>query len=404
MATGVRGASLALALLALAAFNLRTGMIAAGPLIPDVTRDLHLSHTQGSLLVALPPAMMGLAALPGGRLVDRFGARSILTAGLTLVALAGGLRAASSIFPVLVLMTAIFGAGIGIAQPGLPRLGLALYPRNAGRATGVYAGGFFLGSVAASLLTPIMLSTSDAASRWRLPFAGWGGLAAVGAVVWIAGLRYWSVAEASSTVDTPQQTAAARSWSPWRDRRAWVVTLIFSGQGLAYYLLLAWLPSIYEDDGLSGHTSGLLFAVYNIATFPAMVGMPMLSDRLGSRKIPTLIAGSSLLIGSIGLATSATTPVVLWVWPALCGFGVAGLFSMGLLMPVDVAPPGRTGQAAGMVLCIGYLASAAGPILGGAVKDATGSFERALLMLPILAVIMIGFALATPRPFGSRGG
>ena len=65
------------------------------------------------------------------------------------------------------------------------------------------------------------------------------------------------------------------------------MTLIFSGQGLAYYLLLAWLPSVYQDDGLSGHTAGLLFALYNLSTFPAMVGLPLLSDRMGSRQIPT---------------------------------------------------------------------------------------------------------------------
>ena len=67
--------TLALALLSLVAFNLRTGLIGVGQILPDVTHDLHLTHTESSLLVALPTALMGLAALPGGRLVDRFGAR-----------------------------------------------------------------------------------------------------------------------------------------------------------------------------------------------------------------------------------------------------------------------------------------------------------------------------------------
>ncbi len=165
-----------LALLSLVAFNLRTGLIGVGQILPDVTDDLHLTHTESSLLVALPTALMGLSALPGGRLVDRFGARTILTIGLALVAVAGGLRAAASVFPMLVLLTALFGIGIGIAQPGLPRLGLALYPRNAGLATGVYAGGFFAGSVVASFLTPVMMGFSDEPSRWRIPLAVWGGL------------------------------------------------------------------------------------------------------------------------------------------------------------------------------------------------------------------------------------
>lgn len=389
--------------MSLVALNLRTGLIAAGPLIPDVTDDLHLSHTQGSLLVALPPAMMGLAALPGGRLVDRFGARTILTIGLALVAIAGGLRAVAGVFPMLVVLTAIFGIGIGIAQPGLPRLGLALYPRNAGLATGVYAGGFFTGSVLASFLTPVMMGFSDDPSRWRIPLAIWGGLAGLSLAIWIVGLRAWSAPQVAPRIrETSKDSSTTNNWSPWLDRKVWVVTLIFSGQGLAYYLLLAWLPSVYEDDGLSGHTAGLLFALYNLATFPAMVGLPLLSDRIESRKIPAILSSSIFLIGATGLALAATTPGVMWIWPMLCGFGVAGLFGMGLLMPVDVAPPGKTGMAAGMVLCIGYLASAAGPVIGGVIKDATGSFERALLLLPLLALVMIGVSLFAPRPFQSR--
>ncbi len=399
----LQNATLALGLLTLVAFNLRTGLIGVGPVLPDVTNDLHLSHTQGSLLVALPTALMGLAALPGGRLVDRFGARAIITVGLALVAIAGGLRAAASVFPILVLLTAFFGIGIGISQPGLPRLGLALFPRNAGLATGVYAGGFFSGSVVAAFVTPLLLGLSDDSARWRLPLAVWGVLAAVGWIAWVSGLRFWSV-PTPGQFDGSYGGAAPETvrWNPWRDRKAWIVTLLFSGQGLAYYLLLAWLPSVYEDDGLSGHIPGALFALYNLSTFPAMVGLPLLSDRIGSRKIPVLIASISLLIGTLGLAAFATTPYLLWIWPVFCGFGTAGLFGMGMLMPVDVAPPGRTGSAAGMVLCVGYLASAAGPVIGGVIKDATGSFERALVLLPLLAIVLIAAAFFTPRPFESR--
>ena len=92
----------------------------------------------------------------------------------------------------------------------------------------------------------------------------------------------------------------------------------------------------------------------------------------------------------------------MWLWPVLCGFGVAGIFGMGMLMPVDVAPTGKTGAAAGVVLCVGYLASAVGPVIGGAIKDATGSFERALLLIPVLAAAMIALAMVAPRPFESR--
>lgn len=374
-----------------------------GPILPDATSDLHLSHTQGSLLVALPTALMGLSALPGGRLVDRFGPRAILTAGLALVALAGGLRAVAPIFPVLVLVTAIFGIGIGIAQPGLPRLGLALFPRNAGLATGVYAGGFFSGSVIAALATPFLLGLVSGAGRWRFPLAVWGVIAVGSWIAWIVGGRFWSIAESRASASSiANADTGMNRWSPWRDRKAWIVTLLFSGQGLAYYLLLAWLPSVYEDRGLPSRTAAILFVLYNISTFPGMVGVPMLSDRIGSRRIPTLLATISFLIGAAGFAAFATTPHFLWLWPVLTGFGVAGLFGMGMLMPVDIAPPGKTGAAAGMVLFVGYLASAAGPVVGGVIKDATGSFEEALLILPAMAIGLTLLAFFTPHPFESR--
>ena len=84
-----RGRPVLLALVWLVAFNLSAGFIAVGPMMALITADLGLSHTQASFLVALPTAMMGLAAVPGGRLTDRWGVSRVIVLGLALVALAG---------------------------------------------------------------------------------------------------------------------------------------------------------------------------------------------------------------------------------------------------------------------------------------------------------------------------
>ena len=67
-------------------------------------------------------------------------------------------------------------------------------------------------------------------------------------------------------------------------------------------------------------------------------------------------------------------------------------------MPADTARADKTGQTAGMVLAIGYLASGMGPVVGGAIQDLTGSFESALALLPAIAVCMIALAWLAPRP------
>jgi MFS transporter, CP family, cyanate transporter len=397
------GVPVALFMLFLVALNLRTGMIGVGPLMPDVTDDLSLSSTSASLLVALPPLLMGLGAVPGGRLADRLGPRLTITFGLAVVAVAGGLRAVAPTFALLVVLTTLFGAGIGITQPALPRLSRGILPTRIGLATGVYAGGFFAGAVIPAFLTaPLFLSESKD-SDWRAPLGVWGVLAAISLVAWLMSLRYWHAAERPSRVpDTSPSVSggsqAAGAWTPWRDRKTWVVAGVFAGQGLSYYLLIAWLPTVYENLAISKTEAGILFTVFNVATFPAMVGMPILSDHIGSRRVPTMLAAFVFLIGSIGLAIDPVATGVRWIWPPLAGFGVAGLFGMGLLMPADTAREGKMGQTAGMVLAIGYLASGAGPVVGGAIRDLTGSFEAALWLLPLIALAMIALAWISPRP------
>ncbi|MEZ4505163.1 MAG: hypothetical protein R2848_04660 [Thermomicrobiales bacterium] len=44
-----------------------------------------------------------------------------------------------------------------------------------------------------------------------------------------------------------------------------------------------------------------------------------------------------------------------------------------------------------------------GPVIGRAIKDATGSFERALLLLPVLAIGMIVVSLFAPRRSNPEG-
>ena len=86
-----------------------------------------------------------------------------------------------------------------------------------------------------------------------------------------------------------------------------------------------------------------------------------------------------------------------WLWPALAGSGVSGVFAMSLVLPADIAPPGRTGAAAGMVLAIGYAASALGPVIAGVVRDVTGSFDATLLLLPAIGGLMIALSALAPE-------
>ncbi len=198
------------------------------------------------------------------------------------------------------------------------------------------------------------------------------------------------------------RATAAATWSPWRDPRAWISASLFATQGIVYYLLVAWLPAIYGEAGISATTTAGLFTVFNAATLPAILLFPSWSDRIRRRRPPTLVAALLVLIGVLGLLVLPLADPWRWLWPALAGAGISGAFAMALVLPADVAPPGRTGAAAGMVLGIGYAAAALGPVIAGGVRDITGSFDLTLRLLPVIAGAMVVLSAIAPELPPSR--
>jgi CP family cyanate transporter-like MFS transporter len=180
------------------------------------------------------------------------------------------------------------------------------------------------------------------------------------------------------------------------------MAVIFAAQGLVYYLLVAWLPAIYAEAGATATSTAALFTVFNAATLPGILFFPIWSDRIGKRRPPTVAAALLFTIAAIGLLLVPFADPWRWLWPALAGLAVAALFGMSLVLPADIAPRGRTGAAAGMVLGVGYAGSALGPVVAGLVRDLTGSFDATLLLLPAVGVAMIGLAAIIPELPSSR--
>jgi MFS transporter, CP family, cyanate transporter len=386
-----------LALAWFVAFNLRSGFIGLGPALPALTVDLGLSFAQAGFLVAVPTLMMGVMAVPGGALVDRWGPSRVITAGLSLVAIGGGLRAVAPEFVLLLALTFLFGAGIGVSQPSLPRLMRSRFPLRLGVTTGVYASGLVSGSIIAASLTGPLLDRIGEPAAWRLPLLLWGVLAGIALVVWTVVMRPWRAEPVTVERRAGPEDATTAGWSPWRDRQAWISASLFAAQGIVYYLLVAWLPAIYGEAGTSATATAALFAVFNAATLPAILLFPSWSDRLRRRRPPAIVAASFVLIGVLGLLVLPLADPWRWLWPALAGAGVSGVFAMSLVLPADIAPAGRTGAVAGMVLAIGYAASALGPVIAGIVRDVTGSFAATLLLLPAVGVLMIALSAFAPE-------
>ena len=85
--------------------------------LPSVARSLHVSNSSTALVLSAYFAAYALMLFPGGRLVDRLGARWVALLGLGIFAVGAALGAVVSSSTLLCLTRVLQGIGAGSRQP-----------------------------------------------------------------------------------------------------------------------------------------------------------------------------------------------------------------------------------------------------------------------------------------------
>ncbi len=389
--TGSRlGRTRLLVLIGLVAINCRAPVIGVAPILGRMIEDLGLSHTAGGFLFSLPVLLMGLLAIPGGLLADRSGPGRVIGIGLLVAGAASALRAADG-SPVLFAATLLVGGAIGVVQPALPRIVRERFGDRVGFATGVYSGGFFLGTLLAVVGTSTWLLPALGRWGWRGTFVFWGLVAAATAAGWYRALEPGAAGGRGAV-------GAGAFAAVLRDSLLWRIALLQMTNSAAFYTTNAWLTAYYESLGWplarAAAPLGVFSAVGAVAGFLA----PTLTDRARARR-PTLLAACLLSVGGlVGLLVSPQSPA--WLWSGIFGAGLYASFTIGLALPVDISPPARVATATGVALTVGYAGALVGPLLAGYLRDVTGSFAGGITAMLALTVAMTGAALALPETYG----
>jgi CP family cyanate transporter-like MFS transporter len=325
---------------------------------------------------------MGLFAPPAAYLAGRLGTRVAIGACLAGIAGFGLIRAAAPGAPPVLALTFPIGLGMGLAGALMP---VAVKERFADRpafASGVYTTGIQVGSTLSSALAvPI-------AAAW----GGWRSALAVFSASTILLFAAWMLL----TPPSRDHERAAPPRLPWRRGLVWGLVVVFALQSTVYYGLVAWMPDSFQERGWSEEAAGALLAVMSLAAVPSGLLLPFFADRIGSRRQWLGLTSSVILVAAIGVAA---LPDAGFAWAVLAGSGIGAMFPLTLTLPVDIAhEPAGTGAVVGLMLGAGYTIAAVGPILLGAVRDATGSFATSLWLLVALAAALVAAILPlSPR-------
>jgi MFS transporter, CP family, cyanate transporter len=357
----------------LASLAMRPQILAIGPLLPLIRTDLGLPAGIAGLLTTIPVLCMGLFAPIGPQVAARLGTRVAFAGCLLLIIGFGLLR--SVIPPVELVLAATLGIGIGIGTAGaIPSM--VVSQRIASRpalGTGAYAGGIVAGStLAAAFAVPLAVD-----GDWRRALATISTLSLLSLAAWLLLVR-------GDPSLRPRDQPARRL--PWRNRTGWLLIALFGLQSILFYGIVAWLPNVFVERGWTPNTAGALIAVFNGVGLLTTIGLPLVADRLGSRRIQLTL---SSIIATVALILIVAAPDLAFLWVAILGLSLGAVFPLVLTLPLDVASnPAEVGSVAALMLLGGYILSSLGPVVLGAARDLTGDFATSMLMLVAVSVVL----------------
>ncbi|GAA4106472.1 MULTISPECIES: CynX/NimT family MFS transporter [Streptomyces] len=386
----------------LASLNMRAALASVSPLVSDISQSFGLSSTASSLVTSVPVLFLGLGALVAPWLARRFGSEPVLLFALLLLAVGILVRVAPS-------TVALYGGGVlvgtaiallNVLMPGLIKRD---FPDRAASMTSVYTGAMIAGAtlVAAS---SVPLEKAFGGS-WEASLAVWSLLAVLAAVAWLPQVliargrtghevRVTSTRSGSGT--GPGSASGATGKSVWRSALAWQVTLFMGLQSLWSYVLIAWMPTIFTDHGMSRSTAGVIFAFNNLIQVAGAFAVPLLAGRMRSQRPLIVLVTSLVAAGYAGLMIAPVSGA--WLWAGVLGIGQGGAVGLALTMIVLRSGDAQTAaRLSGMAQTVGYLLAAVGPLAAGAVHQATGGWT-----IPIVLVLGVCAAALAVGLFAAR--
>jgi MFS family permease len=388
--------------LAVIAFVVALGFGIVAPVIPLFARAFGVGTTAVGLAVSAFAFFRFISAFSGGTLVERFGERMVLTAGLVIVALTTGAAGLAGSFPLFLALRA--AGGVGSAMFTVAALSLLLRvapPSHRGRAAATWQGGFILGGIAGPAVGGLLAELSP-----RLPFLIYAGFLLVAGGVGLVLLRPAAVS-AARQAGAPAATGPDLSPGPVALRsalrsRAYIAALVANlGVGWVLFGVRNSLIPLYvtEELGRTVAWAGAGLLAGSLAQALGLLRSGRLVDGWGRR--PSLLLGSTLATGSMLVLVLPPAIGLFLLSMAVFGLAASLLGSAPAALVGDVSPA-RGGRVVAVFQMASDLGAIVGPLVAGWLTD-VASFQWAFAVSAAVLAAALVATLAMPREQRAHG-
>ncbi|WP_373605005.1 CynX/NimT family MFS transporter [Bacillus sp. AFS017336] len=364
----------------LVSINLRIGITSISPVLEIIRHDLNMSNFVVSFLTSIPVLCMGIFALFTGQLSNKWGSEKTIAACIILIGVATGLRAVATTSATLLFTALLVGIGIAIIGPLLSGFIKKMFPNKLGMMIGIYSVGMGLGASLSSGLTIPLQKTFG--GSWNKALAIWGVLAIIAFIAW-----YPMIKKSVRNIENK------KSGLPYKNKKAWMFTLIFGLQSGLFYCISTWLAPLAGKFGISSTNAGTVITLFTLVQMVCSFIIPTLADRFKNQKL--YLIGSTIFVMA-GLLF-IIFEINLWVAVIFIGIALGGLFPLALVLPLNATNTAEEARAwTALMQSVGYIISGFIPIIAGLILDATGSIMNIFILLVVLSIILLCLILGIP--------
>ncbi len=366
---------------------------------PDFIAFFRLSDPDRGTLNSAFFWTYGLLQIPAGALVDRFGTKWPLAAGLFLWCLISASTGLAGTFGLILVMRLLLGLTEAVVTPaGLRWIRDHFEERQRGTASGIFFAGSKFGPAVAAPIAAWLIKEHG----WRSMFINQG----LAGLVWLVPWLLLASNGRSAPREHPKHEPEISFTLLFTSRIMWGTLIGTFCYNYFVFYALSWLPAYFvEQRHVSLTSSGLysFFSYGGMATVAILAGfaadwtIARGADPVITRRgfiIAGLLIASTMVLGAFAESTNGA---VFFSILSMAGLGLATANYWSL--PQTVMPHAMAGRVGGAQNLALTLAGIIAPLATGWLKQASGGYTAPMAAVGVLMIVGVGaYAILVRRP------
>ncbi|WP_239747772.1 MFS transporter [Mammaliicoccus sp. P-M56] len=370
------------------ASTLRAPLTSVGPVIELIKSDLEISNSLAGFLTTIPLILFGFVSPIVSKIVTKLTMSSTILYALVML-LIGLLLRVSGDIGLFIIGTILLGIAIAFGNVCLPSYVKWRFPLQIGLFTGVYSATMnFTAGLGGGLSYPLSEITP---LGFRLSLSFWIVLTILAIIFWMPQVKSGKQQEVQATKEMQNKVQGPKIRMS-TSKLAWVVALTMAMQSMVFYTVIAWMPTILIDKGLSPTAAGYLLMLNQFSQVPMTFIFPIIASKMQNQKLLVTIVSMLFILGFSLLFSQSY--IVLIVGIIIAGFGMGAGFSLCMtFFSIRARTNAGSMSLSGFGQSVGYFIAAIGPFLIGFLHDFIGGWNIGIISLIIISVLFYIFAL-----------